>query len=80
MPQGHAGRLNGSGIRDGGVGMQMEDEIERRASAGHRPLVDVLGVPTQFLPHGKPDRILARLGLDADGIVASIQAGLARLA
>ena len=59
--------------------MQMEDELERRAPAGGGPLVEVLGVPTQFLPHGKPDRILARLGLDADGIVTSVQAALARL-
>jgi 1-deoxy-D-xylulose-5-phosphate synthase len=67
------------GIRDGGVGMQMEDELEQRSSPGAGPLVEVLGVPTQFLPHGKPDRILARLGLDADGVVASVRAGLARL-
>jgi len=39
----------------------------------------VLGVPAQFLPHGKADRILARLGLDADGIVAAVRTGLAGL-
>jgi deoxyxylulose-5-phosphate synthase len=36
--------------------------------------VDVLGVPTKFLPHAKPDRLLAQLGLDADGIVATFEA------
>jgi deoxyxylulose-5-phosphate synthase len=31
--------------------------------------VESLGVPTKFLPHAKPDRLLAQLGLDADGII-----------
>jgi deoxyxylulose-5-phosphate synthase len=30
-------------------------------------------VPTKFLAHGKPDRILANLGLDATGIAATIR-------
>jgi deoxyxylulose-5-phosphate synthase len=32
----------------------------------------VLGVPTQFIPHAKPDVILAKLGLDAQGIVTTV--------
>jgi 1-deoxy-D-xylulose-5-phosphate synthase len=38
------------------------------------PCVRVLGVPVAYIPHGKPDVILASLGLDADGIVAEYQA------
>ena len=57
------------GIRDGGIGMAIEDAI------GHiDPAVpiEVLGLPTRFLPHdGRPERILAHLGLDADGIQAA---------
>jgi 1-deoxy-D-xylulose-5-phosphate synthase len=57
------------GIRDGGIGMAIEDAI------GHiDPAVpiEVLGLPTRFVPHdGRPDRILAQLGLDADGILAA---------
>jgi 1-deoxy-D-xylulose-5-phosphate synthase len=57
------------GIRDGGIGMAIENAI------GHiDPAVpiEVLGLPTRFLPHdGRPDRILAQLGLDADGIQAA---------
>ena len=57
------------GIRDGGIGMAIEDAI------GHiDPAVpiEVLGLPTRFVPHdGRPDRILAQLGLDADGIQAA---------
>ena len=30
----------------------------------------VLGVPSAYIPHGKPAAIHAELGLDADGIVA----------
>ena len=35
--------------------------------------------PTRYVAHGKPDAILARLGLDAAGIAASVLAGLGRL-
>ncbi|MFZ9232276.1 MAG: transketolase C-terminal domain-containing protein, partial [Ilumatobacteraceae bacterium] len=59
------------GIREGGVGMSIATEIHRRNESC---LVDVLGVPTKFLPHAKPDRLLAQLGLDADGIVATFEA------
>jgi deoxyxylulose-5-phosphate synthase len=33
--------------------------------------VESLGVPTQFIPHNKPDVILARIGLDTAGITAA---------
>ena len=36
--------------------------------------VEVLGTPTRFIPHdGRPERILAQLGLDADGIAAAVR-------
>ena len=35
------------------------------------PRVRTLGVPTQYIPHGKPAAILADLGLDASGIAES---------
>jgi len=37
----------------------------------------VLGIPTIFIPHGKPDSILAELGLDATGIAAAARDMLA---
>jgi 1-deoxy-D-xylulose-5-phosphate synthase len=58
------------GIRDGGIGMTIEDLVTR---AVDRPRVTVLGVPTKFMPHAKPDRILAQLGLDASGIAAAVR-------
>jgi deoxyxylulose-5-phosphate synthase len=39
----------------------------------------VLGVPTQFIPHAKPDVILAKLGLDAEGIAQTVQSLVANL-
>ena len=66
------------GIRDGGVGALVLDAIDGVCQAERRPPppVDVLGVPVRFIAHGKPDQILAELGLDADGIAASVRAAL----
>ena len=38
------------------------------------PRLEVLGVPVQYIPHGKPDAILAGFGLDAAGVTASTRA------
>jgi 1-deoxy-D-xylulose-5-phosphate synthase len=54
------------GIREGGVGMSIAATISG-ISGDCR--VESLGVPTKFMPHAKPDRLLAQLGLDADGII-----------
>jgi 1-deoxy-D-xylulose-5-phosphate synthase len=54
------------GIREGGVGMSIAAAISG-ISGDCR--VESLGVPTKFMPHAKPDRLLAQLGLDADGII-----------
>ena len=59
------------GVRAGGIGMSIEDAIGDLAP-GVR--VEVLGLPTRFLPHdGRPERILAQHGLDADGIAAAVR-------
>ncbi|MGE3325571.1 MAG: 1-deoxy-D-xylulose-5-phosphate synthase [Acidimicrobiia bacterium] len=60
------------GIVDGGIGQMIEDDL-----FDHPCRVKVLGVPTKFLGHGKPDRILANLGLDAEGIAATVREQLA---
>jgi 1-deoxy-D-xylulose-5-phosphate synthase len=62
------------GVRDGGIGMMMHDQIGAIAPAVP---VEVLGTPTRFIPHGDAKRIYARLGLDADGIAGSARAVLA---
>ncbi|MEQ9163225.1 MAG: transketolase C-terminal domain-containing protein, partial [Ilumatobacter fluminis] len=61
------------GVRDGGIGMMIADQVGAIA-----PAVPVasLGTPTQFIPHGDPKTIMARLGLDTDGIVLAARAAL----
>jgi 1-deoxy-D-xylulose-5-phosphate synthase len=58
------------GLRDGGVGARIRDEVEALVDGTH---VSVLGVPTTHIPHGKPDQILAALGLDAAGVVEEVR-------
>ena len=58
------------GIRDGGIGMTIEDALVTRPNA---PRVRVLGIPTRFIPQAKPDVILGSLGLDAKGIAATVE-------
>jgi 1-deoxy-D-xylulose-5-phosphate synthase len=59
------------GIRDGGVGMTIAEQVHEIA-----PTVPVhnLGIPTRFIPQGNADKILAAMGLDAAGIVTAVQA------
>jgi 1-deoxy-D-xylulose-5-phosphate synthase len=61
------------GLRDGGAGSMIADALRDLAPAGG-PAVRVLGVPSAYLPHGKPDAILAQLGLDVEGLVSEISA------
>jgi 1-deoxy-D-xylulose-5-phosphate synthase len=65
------------GIRDGGVGALIADALSRRELAA--PKVRVLGTPSQFIQHGKPDQILADLGLDAAGLAAEARSLVAAL-
>lgn len=69
------------GLVHGGAGAYLAEEVDALAVARHErgPLVVRLGVPTTYLPHGKPDAILARLGLDAAGIAAATRGALERL-
>ena len=61
------------GVRDGGIGMAIADQVH--AITANVP-VRVLGLPSKFIPQGSADRILARLGLDADGIAATARDAL----
>jgi 1-deoxy-D-xylulose-5-phosphate synthase len=56
------------GIRDGGIGMTIADQVHEIS-----PTVPVrtLGIPAKFIPQGSADKILAALGLDADGLVTA---------
>jgi 1-deoxy-D-xylulose-5-phosphate synthase len=67
------------GIVDGGVGSHMAAAI-MSAVTHSIPTIEQLGIPQKFIPHGKPDRILAKFGLDADGIEKSVRSAINRLA
>ena len=63
------------GIRDGGIGMTIENTINDSIQSSNphkRPIVQVLGVPTTFVPTAKPNVILHQMGLDSEGIVAQV--------
>jgi 1-deoxy-D-xylulose-5-phosphate synthase len=62
------------GIREGGIGTMIYDQI---CDVAPGVAVERLGVPTQFVPHGAPKHIMARFGLDADGIAAAARRLLA---
>jgi 1-deoxy-D-xylulose-5-phosphate synthase len=62
------------GIREGGIGTTMYDQICEIAPG---VTVERLGVPTQFVPHGDPKQIMAKFGLDTDGIAAAARRLLA---
>jgi deoxyxylulose-5-phosphate synthase len=53
----------------------MRDAIDSRHTAS---AVTVMGIPTMFIAQGKPDVILANLGLDGTGIAATAREMLAR--
>lgn len=60
------------GIRDGGIGMAVADLVA--AIDGDVP-VEVLGLPTKFIPHDpKPGQIHARFGLDAASVAEHLHA------
>jgi 1-deoxy-D-xylulose-5-phosphate synthase len=69
------------GYREGGVGSAIAGRLARPAGPGNddgaAPRLSVLGVPVQYIPHGKPDDILASFGLDGPGVAASARMLLA---
>lgn len=67
------------GIRVGGAGSHLADAVSTCASGDGRAVpVRALGVPLAYIPHAKPDKILADLGLDGAGIARSVQEVLSR--
>ncbi len=67
------------GVRQGGAGMFLGDALRATVPLGACPPIVHRGIPRAFLAQGRPDRILARLGLDADGVVRTVRETLAEL-
>jgi 1-deoxy-D-xylulose-5-phosphate synthase len=61
------------GVRSGGAGTFLVAAMaELDDLPGPVPPARHLGVPRRYVPQGKPDQILAELGLDADGITQAV--------
>jgi 1-deoxy-D-xylulose-5-phosphate synthase len=67
------------GIRQGGAGSFLADALRQASPTGSAPPVVNLGIPRAYLAQGKPDRILAALGLDGAGLACSVREALAGL-
>lgn len=65
-----------NGVVGGGAGAELADRLVELVGVRQAPPVLRLGVPAAYLPQGKPDRILAELGLDGAGIVAATRKAL----
>jgi 1-deoxy-D-xylulose-5-phosphate synthase len=61
------------GVRLGGAGMFVADALREAAPGGTPPTVISRGTPRAFIDQGKPDEILARLGLDGPGLAATVR-------
>jgi 1-deoxy-D-xylulose-5-phosphate synthase len=66
------------GFRHGGAGEFLVVAIAEscRAAGTLLPSFRVLGVPRAYVAQGKPDQLLAELGLDGEGIAASVRRAL----
>lgn len=65
------------GVAERGIGAALAVRLAQRATVGApMPPVRTLGVIQEFIPHAKRDAILAKNGLDAAGIEASIRSVL----
>jgi 1-deoxy-D-xylulose-5-phosphate synthase len=61
------------GVRAGGIGMSIADQV---CAIDATTRVDVLGLPTQFIPHDpRPGNIHARFGLDTPTLLSMIREG-----
>ena len=59
------------GYRHGGAGSLLAGSIRECCRDRGVPRIEVLGVPTEYIPHAKVPSIMRRLGLDAEGIAAT---------
>jgi 1-deoxy-D-xylulose-5-phosphate synthase len=65
------------GVREGGIGSMVQDQLAEHTLGEHEPRVRVLGTPIAYIPHGRPEEIFAELGLDPAGITAAAMSLLA---
>ncbi len=66
------------GLADGGIGSGIDLALAELLGAEPKPEIRILGVPTRYIPHGKPDAILADLGLDGPGVADTVRSLVGR--
>jgi 1-deoxy-D-xylulose-5-phosphate synthase len=66
------------GIRIGGAGAYVADAIASLDPGRHSPPVAILGTPPEYIAQGEASAILASLGLDGEGVAATVLAALGR--
>ena len=66
------------GLAHGGIGSAIDLELAKLVGSEPMPEVRVLGVPTEYLPHGKADAILAELKLDGPGVAETVRSLIRR--
>ena len=64
------------GVRQGGAGMFLAEAVRQACPQGGAPPIISLGIPRAYIAQDKPDRILARLGLDGPGLARSVRSAL----
>lgn len=64
------------GVRYGGAGMFLADVMRTAVPCGAAPPVVSVGTPRTYIAQGKPDRILAQLGLDGSGLARTVRNAL----
>jgi 1-deoxy-D-xylulose-5-phosphate synthase len=64
------------GVRFGGAGMFLADAMRGALPCGAAPPVVSVGTPRTYIAQGKPDRILAQLGLDGPGLARTVREAL----
>ncbi|MCP3934071.1 MAG: 1-deoxy-D-xylulose-5-phosphate synthase [Actinomycetia bacterium] len=60
------------GIKVGGVGSLVSDELSTLPGVELHPRTINIGTPVSYLPHGDPEALKCELGLDGHGIAATI--------
>ena len=65
------------GVAQGGAGSHIQQALAERDEGRNCPPVLVLGTPLEYIQHAKPAAILARFGLDGEGIADSARRALA---
>ncbi len=63
------------GFRTGGIGSSIATALSDLGGEG-APTVFTLGIPDEYIAQAKPDAILRRYGLDAEGVAATVRAAL----